>query len=134
MGLHPQAISILLLIVLELLTRGYKVCLSTHAQHVLDVVWALGLLRANQGTPDDVLDLFGAPHTRQLRDVAKGALRKSAKVYYFDRNGLTHDITSLDPGSPHPDESSWGGLTEFSGRVADVVADVIAASEKRGRR
>jgi predicted ATPase len=34
MGLHPRAISVLLLMVLELVTRGYRVCLSTHSPQI----------------------------------------------------------------------------------------------------
>jgi predicted ATPase len=45
MGLHPAAISAVLLLLLELLVRGYRVCVSTHSPHVLDVVWALKAIR-----------------------------------------------------------------------------------------
>ena len=41
MGLHPQGIATAMLLVLELLRRGYKVVLSTHSTVVLDMVWAL---------------------------------------------------------------------------------------------
>ena len=40
MGLHPRAISVVLLMVFELLARGYRVCLSTHSSQVLDAMWA----------------------------------------------------------------------------------------------
>jgi hypothetical protein len=36
-GLHPNAISAVLLLILDLLARGYRVCLSTHSPHVLMV-------------------------------------------------------------------------------------------------
>ena len=55
MGLHPRAISAVLLIVLELMTRGYKVCLSTHSPQVLELVWALEALRNHKGQPDALL-------------------------------------------------------------------------------
>ena len=41
MGLHPQAISIFMLLVLDLLWLGYCVGLSTHSPLVLTVVWML---------------------------------------------------------------------------------------------
>ena len=41
MGLHPRAVSGVLLMVLELLRRGYRVCLSTHSTQVLEFAWAL---------------------------------------------------------------------------------------------
>jgi hypothetical protein len=59
MGLHPQAISVVLLLVLELLSRGYRVCLSTHSPHVLDVVWAMRMLRENEADPVKLLEVFG---------------------------------------------------------------------------
>jgi len=58
MGLHPQAISVVLLLVLELLSRRYRVCLSTHSPHVLDVVWALQTLREHQANPVKLLEVF----------------------------------------------------------------------------
>lgn len=45
MGLHPNAVSVVILLILELLQRGYRVCLSTHSTHVLDIVWALGVFK-----------------------------------------------------------------------------------------
>jgi AAA domain, putative AbiEii toxin, Type IV TA system/AAA ATPase domain len=131
MGLHPRAISVVLLMTLELLRRGYRVALSTHSQHVLDMVWALRLLREHGADPKHMLNLFDVAESPSLLSVARSALEKTAKVYYFDPQGQTHDITSLDPGSTDSSEASWGGLGDFSGRVADVVAEVVAASERR---
>jgi hypothetical protein len=126
MGLHPHAISVVLLMTLELLRRGYKVCLSTHSPHVLDVVWALGVLKTYQADPLSVIDMFEAPKTGNLLTLAKDALTKVCKVYYFDRSsGTSTDISALDPGSEKAIEAGWGGLSEFSGRVADVVARTV---------
>jgi hypothetical protein len=128
MGLHPSAISIVLLLVLELLWRGYKVCLSTHSPHVLDVVWALRHLRKHRADPDDLLGVFSVKKTEAMRRVAKDALGRSARVFYFDPSGKTRDISELDPGSADATEAGWGGLSEFSGRVADVVAKAVNGS------
>ena len=130
MGLHPQAISVTMLMVLELLGRGYRVCLSTHSPHVLDVVWALHMLKTHAPDPDLLLEIFGTQKTDPMRKMAKAVLRKSMHVYYFDRDGQTRDISSLDPGSSDKIESGWGGITDFSGRVADVVSKAVAASER----
>lgn len=126
MGLHPRAISAVLLIVLELMTRGYRVCLSTHSPQVLEVVWALEALRSHRGGAGDLLDLFGAPHSAPLKAMASEALRKSSKVYYFDPAGPVKDITQLDPSSSVAQEASWGGLLEFSTRANDAVARAVA--------
>lgn len=129
MGLHPQAISATLLVVLDLLWRGYRVCLSTHSPHVLDLVWALRMFREHNAGPGEVLDLFAAAHTQSMMDVARKALDKQISVYYFDRkDGTAHDISALDPASDISREADWGGLTEFSGRVSAEVARVVARS------
>ncbi|MDX2044472.1 MAG: AAA family ATPase [Acidobacteriota bacterium] len=131
MGLHPQAISVTMLMVLELLSRGYRVCLSTHSPHVLDVVWALQTLKANKADSGSVLDIFDAKKTDPMHAVAKNALGQSMKVYYFDRKGSVQDISQLDPGSNNEIEAGWGGITEFSGRVAEVVSKAVAAGGRR---
>lgn len=131
MGLHPQAISVTMLMVLELLWRGYRVCLSTHSPHVLDVVWALQTLKAHGANAGRVLDIFEARKTEPMHLVAETALKQSTKVYYFDRQGRAHDISALDPGSDNLLEAGWGGITEFSGRVADVVSKAVAANGRR---
>ena len=128
MGLHPRAISVVLLLVLELMSRGYKVCLSTHSPQVLELVWALEALRKHQGAADDLLNLFEVPHSAGLRDMAKTAVGKTSKVYYFDPAGVVKDITELDPASPEAQEASWGGLLEFSARANETVAKVVANS------
>lgn len=126
MGLHPSAISTVLLIVMELLSRGYKVCLSTHSPHVLDVVWALQLLQKHNSDPAKLLDLFHCKKAPNTRKMAESVLKKKARVYYFDGvSKTTRDITGLDPGAEDAMEAGWGGLTEFSGHVADIVASVM---------
>lgn len=128
MGLHPRAISVVLLLVLELMSRGYKVCLSTHSPQVLELVWALEALRKHKGEADDLLSLFNAPHSAALRDMAKTAVGKTSKVYYFDPAGTAKDITDLDPASTEAQEATWGGLLEFSARANETVAKVVANS------
>ncbi len=127
MGLHPKAISTVLLLVIELLVRGYRVCLSTHSPQVLDVVWAMQFLKKSNSEPKELLNLFEAPNTQRLRSVAKKALTKKTKVYYFEgKNGEVHDISQLDPASDSDEEANWGGLLEFSGRASEVVARAVS--------
>ncbi len=132
MGLHPEAIETLLVIVLELLWRGYKVCLSTHSPYVLDLVWALRNLRENKADARAVIRIFKIKPGPTTLDLGRTALQKDARVYYFDReSGKTRDISNLDPASAEKVEAGWGGLTELSGRVANAVADAVAAGESR---
>lgn len=131
MGLHPSAISVVLLLVMELLSRGYKVCMSTHSTHVLDVVWALRTIQRTHPDAAYLLDVFDVRTTDPMRRVASAVLKKVPKVYYFDRDGTTRDISDLDPSSDKAEEAGWGGLSAFSGRVADVVARVVNAADER---
>ena len=127
MGLHPRAISIVLLLVFELLQRGYRVCLSTHSSQVLDAMWALKHLKEHKAKPESLLEVFGAPATPGLIEVATAVMNKSARVHYFDReSGTTRDISALDPGAEEPGEAGWGGLSEFSGRANEIVARSVA--------
>lgn len=63
MGLHPQAISAAMLLVLDLLQRGYRVYLSTHSPHVLDVIWALHRFRESQAG-EKFVPFFSTCHQR----------------------------------------------------------------------
>lgn len=131
MGLHPKGIAAVFFVVLMLLERGYKVCISTHSPSVLDLVWAFRLLREHHGDPAKVLSIFDVGQTPGTMRIARTALTKSAKVFYFDPDsGRTRDISHLDPASPEVAEAGWGGLTELSGRLADVVAETIANGDR----
>ena len=117
----------MLVMVLDLLWRGYRVCLSTHSPHVLDLVWALRNLRDSGAPPQSVLKIFGIKPSPSTIKLGQAALQKEARVYYFDAaSGETRDISNLDPSSAQPAEAGWGGLTEWSGRIADIVADAVA--------
>ncbi len=130
MGLHPRAIAVVLLLVLELLARGYRVCLSTHSPQVLDAIWALRHLKANGADARSLLDIFDAKNTQSMRKLADTVMTKLLKVFYFDREtGNTRDISELDPSEEEDGQSGWGGLSEFSGRANRAVARSIANSE-----
>jgi hypothetical protein len=131
-GLHPAAIIDVVFIIMELLKRGYKVVLSTHAPIILDTIWAINEIKKNKSTPELFLKVFNAEKTPFLIELAKKCLEKKFKVYFFHReNSLTNvfDISELDPG--HEDEkiSGWGGLSGFSGRIADVVGSLYQDKE-----
>ena len=132
MGLHPNGIGAVLNLVMELRLRGYRVCLSTHSPHVLDVVWALRFFQGHEGTPGDVLKLLGLRSIPRTRKLAECALGSEFKTYYFGRDGAVRDISGLDPGSGVAAEGGWGGLTEFSGKVGDVVAEVAGRAPAEG--
>jgi hypothetical protein len=130
MGLHPNAISVVLLLVFELLWRGYRVCISTHSPHVSDVVWALRVIKEHRADPTKLLELFDVRKSDPMKKVAQKAIQKHVRVYYFNQQGLVADISNLDPGSDRAEEAGWGGLTEFSGRVNDFIASIVANSQR----
>jgi AAA domain, putative AbiEii toxin, Type IV TA system len=132
MGLHPRAILAVMLLVLELLGRGYKVVLSTHHPLVLDVVWALLRIKERASprrAPTRVLEMFQMEEAGGLRALAAAALKKEYRVVSFGFRGngrvVSTDISNLDPASRTEQEAGWGGLAEFSGHISDVVARVV---------
>lgn len=127
MGLHPRAITVVLLMVLELLARGYRVCLSTHSPQVLETAWAIRSLQNVRAAPTFLLDLLQAPNKPPMQRLTEKALDKSIKVFYFDRDcGNVREITGLDPDEEQSGRSGWGGLIEFSGRANEIVARAVA--------
>ncbi len=135
MGLHPRAIAVVILMVFELLARGYRVCLSTHSSQVLDALWALRHLRENKASAEAFLHIFEAPNTQQMRKLASTAMEKTVKVYYFSREtGLSSDISHLDAAAENQGERGWGGLSEFSGRANEAVARAVANAGRGTKR
>lgn len=128
MGLHPQAVSALLLIFLELLKRGYKVIVSTHSPQILELIWAMQLLVKADAGPQPLLDILGldpAPFSKKLAEIG---LEKTFRTYYFSRQKSVvnvKDISTLDPENPDEDVSDWGGLTIFCTKVSDVISNTM---------
>jgi len=129
MGLHPQAISSVLLQILDLLSRDYKVIVSTHSPVLLEFAWAFNLLKNSGASDKALLDLFdlkkSAPLTRLFKDQLK---EKKITTYYFDRgkeNITIKDISSLDAGSEDVAISEWGGLSSFSAKANDIVSSIV---------
>lgn len=125
MGLHPQALSVVMLLVLELLWRGYRVIISTHATLVLDVVFTLRTLaeRTNRA-PASLFDAFGIRKHRATEQVLDAALGHVYRTYLFSFEGthvVSKEISALDPSSPDEAEAEWGGLTGFSSRFNRVL-------------
>jgi energy-coupling factor transporter ATP-binding protein EcfA2 len=127
MGLHPQAITALLVMFLELAYRGYKVVISTHSPQILEMVWAAQILSRAHAAPDALLKIFDIPNVKYTLELAENILKtKTFKTYYFARQQNTvtvRNISSLDPGDLDEAVSDWGGLTSFSTRTSNVIAE-----------
>ena len=129
MGLHPQAISALLLIFLELLRRGYKVIISTHSSQILELIWAIRFIAKSNAAPArlrQLLDLKASAYSRDLTETI--LVEKTFKTYYFSRRESivsVKDISTLDAEDPDEAVSDFGGLTAFSTKVSDVVTEAM---------
>ena len=130
MGLHPGAILGVMLLIFELLGRGYKITISTHSNTILELIWGINEIKNNRSKENDkeknFLNLFNIEtKKRDMISFANKILSKKFKTYFFnitDSGVETKDITSLNL----EDESYWGGITEFSGKVADIVGQIYA--------
>jgi energy-coupling factor transporter ATP-binding protein EcfA2 len=129
MGLHPQAITAVLLLVLDLLWRGYRVVISTHSPHVLTMIWMMTLLQSTRASWRLVCDAFDVGGLAQMRSVAEAALTKDYRSFFlaFDGDGKirSKDISGLDPSSDDEGIAGWGGLTEYSSRFGDAVRRAV---------
>lgn len=134
MGLHPKGIQAVLLLVLELIRRGYRVVVSTHSPVVLEMVWALQEFKKLRTDEANVRKLFDLPAVPYAKDLASAALEKDYRVYFFDRNGQSHDISQLDPTAEHVDESEWGGLVGFASKVNAGIAQAVNEADAKRRR
>jgi energy-coupling factor transporter ATP-binding protein EcfA2 len=130
MGLHPQAISAVLLQFIDLLSRGYKVIVSTHSPVLLEFAWAFRYLQEAKADKNSLYKLFdlkkSPPANRLLNDILE---KKTILSYAFTKSAeglITKDISSLDAGSDDADVAEWGGLSSFSSRAAEIISSTTA--------
>ena len=133
MGLHPKAISAVLLIFLELLRRGYKVIVSTHSSQILELIWAIRFIAKSNSASTRLRQLLNLKTSAYSRDLTKTILEeKTFKTYYFSRQDSVvsvKDISTLDPEDPDEAIADWGGLTLFSTKSADIVTEAVWESD-----
>lgn len=135
MGLHPRALSIVLLFCLELISRGYKVILSTHSSQVLEMIWTLREIQEMKGTKEDLLELFSLqqPVIGAFKDMAEKVLELSYRTWFFQpqaKGVCVKDISALDPAADDASLRTWGELTEFPSRASDVVSNLYQRAEE----
>jgi len=125
MGLHPQAIKSVLLQIIDLLSRGYQVIVSTHSPVLLEFAWAFNILKNSTATDSALFELFEISKTPGTKRLFDKILSKSINTYYFDRENNTvvaKDISTLDAGNDDKAVSEWGGLSSFVTKVTDVAS------------
>ncbi|WP_262249854.1 ATP-binding protein [Parapedobacter soli] len=130
MGLHPQAIESVILQIIDLLSRGYKIIVSTHSPVFLEFAWAFRYLQKAKAGDHYLSELFNLGQSEAVSELFKNILtEKKINTYYFDReNDKVHvkDISSLDAGSDDLSTADWGGLSSFSSKASDIISRVMA--------
>jgi len=132
MGLHPKAIQALLAFLLYLVTKGYKVIVSTHSPVILELSWAVRTMQELKASPDNLQTLFemNKHNDKELNEIFANILQhKNFKSYYFNRKPegvFTQDISSLDPGTDDDNIADWGGLTSFGTRASEIISNLVA--------
>lgn len=130
MGLHPEAIKSVILQILELLSRGYQVIVSTHSPMLLEFAWAFNILKEENAPAtafDKLFDINENDPTKSFFD--KDLIRKNIKTYYFNRvdgKVIVKNISSLDAGSTDLAVAEWGGISSFASKAADIVSTIVA--------
>ncbi len=131
MGLHPKAIESVLLEILDLMNKGYKVVVSTHSSTFLDFAWTFNCIKKNDdNTVKKALnELFGF-ESNTAGDLFDNIKKKSIKTFFSAKSNADGveftDISSLDACNDNSDISEWGGLSSFAGRASEVVSKYIA--------
>jgi predicted ATP-dependent endonuclease of OLD family len=124
LGLHPQALMSVALVILHLLSRKYRVIVSTHSTLMLEFAWMLSRLSSNKEK--------GAKEIRKLfattEKIAEASMQTKVNVHYLDykksvnNKVISTDISALDLFGDDPDVAGWGGLSSYSAKFADIVS------------
>ena len=129
MGLHPQAIKSVILQVIDLLSRNYKVIISTHSPMFLEFAWAFNFLKNSNSANKSLYELFDLRATPQVKQLLDNILStKEINTFYFSRINnqvMVKDMSSLDANSEDPDISEWGGISSFASKANDIVSTYI---------
>jgi len=130
MGLHPKAIQALMVIFLELISRGYKLIISTHSPVLLELLWAMNYIQKCKGTTADLFELFSLKKNPSIEKTFETVINyKSFATYYFEQEEagvVIKNISSLDAGSEDEAISNWGGLTDFASKAGDIISKLVA--------
>ena len=123
MGLHPEAIEDVLLLVLKLVQRGYKVVLSTHSPTVLDLLWAWSFLRKlpSEEAADYFCRLFELRKSSNVIALAKSFVQKSFAVYFLGPGPIPSLAKDRGPGTG---SGSFVGPEKGRGYRKSFVQDI----------
>lgn len=126
MGLHTKALMSILLNLLELLSRGYKIILSTHSSFFPEFAWFMQNLPRDYEV-DSLLSLFGAKQNNEkLGQLFESIvdLKYKTFTFQFDKGRVySKDISELDPFSEDADMADMGGLTSFATKTGEIISE-----------
>ncbi|NPA34988.1 MAG: ATP-binding protein [Chlorobi bacterium] len=131
MGLHPHAYLDVILILLTLLERGYKILISSHSPAILDVIWVLRNLFRLQDTTTQTklfMQFFGLKKKHPwVYKLIKSLRNKDMKVFYFKTNNnyqtIIQDISELE-NFEEESIQNWGGLLSIADKASEVVSTI----------
>lgn len=128
MGLHPEAIKSVIIQIIELIAKGYKVIVSTHSPVFLEFAWVFNELQQTTAPnlDDSLYELFDMRKTPSTHQLFDGLFKKQIKTIYFSRpqNGkvVSQDISTLDAGSDNIAIAEWGGISQFASKAAEILS------------
>jgi len=136
MGLHPTAIIDTMILIFELLARGYKINLSTHSSTILELFWAINNVVQNRNKIDAVtkfIEIFSLSNTKETRTFIEKIINKKIKIYYFksdtDNKTTSVNISNLT-NVDIQDTATFGGITSFSDHISDIISSMYEELEK----
>lgn len=131
MGLHPRGLEAVIILLLELLRRGYRVLVSTHSAQLLEALWAIRYVQRVKG-PDGASLLERLFQAKGLAYIFEEALRKDYRVFYFRPVGERVEVVDLSrlEDLTEGELADWGGLTSFASRASELVSELAAEHER----
>ncbi len=126
LGLHPYAIIEFIVKIIELINNGYKIIISTHSTVFLDFVWFVS--KFNDASKEEFDKYVSQALSFNIKDFNFYAKRSNIKTYFF-KDGVSKDISTLDAMSDDNDIADWGGITDFSTKISDILSDYKANRE-----
>jgi len=129
MGLHLKAILTVIIQILEFLSRGYRVIVSTHSSVFLEFHWVMQelLKEKSEGQfKNHLYTLFSLNRSPKLDKIFSKIKIKQLKTYYFQKEN--QEVKVVDISKLSLDEtdisSAWGGLLEMSNKATEVVSRI----------
>ncbi len=126
MGLHLKAILTVIIQILEFLSRGYRVIVSTHSSVFLEFHWVMQELvkeKSEEKFRDCLYTLFSLRRAPKLDKIFSNLKTKQLKTYYFQKNNQKVKVVDISELSLDGD-TSWGGLLEMSNKATEIVSRI----------